>query len=74
MMERFLERISLSDYKDRFILKSGMLVAAMVGPDARSTMDLDAMVKEKNYSYVADLSWHMVMDSIRALYTVGGSM
>lgn len=45
MMERFLERISLSDYKDRFILKGGMLVAAMVGLDARSTIDLDATVK-----------------------------
>ena len=31
MMERFLERISLSEYKDLFILKGGMLVAAMVG-------------------------------------------
>lgn len=45
MMERFLERISLSDYKDNFILKGGMLVAAMVGLDARSTMDLDTTIK-----------------------------
>ena len=45
MMERFLERISLSPYQDKFILKGGMLVAAMVGLDARSTMDLDATVK-----------------------------
>ena len=30
MMERFLERISLSEYRDKFILKGGMLVAAMV--------------------------------------------
>ena len=37
MMERFLERISLSEYRDKFILKGGMLVAAMVGLDARST-------------------------------------
>ena len=44
MMERFLERISLSSYRDKFILKGGMLVAAMVGLDARSTMDLDAML------------------------------
>ena len=44
MMERFLERISLSEYRDKFILKGGMLVAAMVGLDARSTMDLDAIV------------------------------
>ncbi|EHI60601.1 hypothetical protein HMPREF9473_01410 [ [Hungatella hathewayi WAL-18680] len=45
MMERFLERISLSEYRDKFILKGGMLVAAMVGLDARSTMDLDATLK-----------------------------
>ena len=46
MMERFLERISLSEYRDKFILKGGMLVAAMVGLDA--TMDLDATVKGAN--------------------------
>ena len=45
VMERFLERISLSEYRDKFILKGGMLVAAMVGIDARSTMDMDATVK-----------------------------
>ena len=50
MMERFLERISLSSYRDKFILKGGMLVAAMVGLDARSTMDLDATVKGANIS------------------------
>ena len=48
MMERFLERISISEYRDKFILKGGMLVAAMVGLDARSTMDLDATVKGAN--------------------------
>ncbi|MEH2958839.1 nucleotidyl transferase AbiEii/AbiGii toxin family protein [Candidatus Merdisoma sp. JLR.KK006] len=48
MMERLLERISVSDYKDKFILKGGMLVAAMVGLDSRSTMDLDATVKGVN--------------------------
>ena len=50
MMERFLERIALSDYKDRFILKGGMLVAAMVGLDARATMDMDATIKGANVS------------------------
>lgn len=57
MMERFLERISLSEYRDKFILKGGMLVAAMVGLDARSTMDLDATVKGVNVNVddVADL-------------------
>ena len=50
MMERFLERISLSEYKDQFILKGGMLVAAMVGLDARATMDMDATIKGTNVS------------------------
>lgn len=50
MMERFLERTSLSEYRDKFILKGGMLVAAMVGLNARSTMDLDATIKGANVS------------------------
>ena len=50
MMERFLERISLSEYKNQFILKGGMLVAAMVGLDARATMDLYATIKDTNVS------------------------
>ncbi len=45
MMERFLERMSMSRYQDKFILKGGMLVAAMVGLDARATMDIDATIK-----------------------------
>jgi predicted nucleotidyltransferase component of viral defense system len=45
MLERLLERISLSKYKWHFILKGGMLVAAMVGLDVRSTVDMDATIK-----------------------------
>ena len=45
MMERFLERISVSKYKDNFILKGGFLIAAMVGIDLRSTLDIDTTVK-----------------------------
>ncbi|MDR0491028.1 MAG: nucleotidyl transferase AbiEii/AbiGii toxin family protein [Oscillospiraceae bacterium] len=45
MFERFLERLSLSEYKDEFILKGGMLIAAIVGIDIRSTMDLDATLR-----------------------------
>ena len=33
MMERFLERISVSRYKENFIFKGGFLIAAMVGVD-----------------------------------------
>lgn len=45
VMERFLERISLSKYRNNFILKGGMLVSAMVGLDTRSTMDMDTTIK-----------------------------
>lgn len=45
IMERFLERVSLSSYRDNFILKGGMLVAYMVGVDLRATMDIDTTVK-----------------------------
>jgi predicted nucleotidyltransferase component of viral defense system len=45
VMERFLERLSLSDYRERLILKGGMLVSAIVGLDIRTTMDIDATIK-----------------------------
>ncbi len=45
MMERLLERISISEYHDNFILKGGFLIAAMVGLDTRATMDMDATIK-----------------------------
>ncbi len=45
MLERFLERIAVSKYKRNFILKGGMLIAAMVGIDTRTTMDMDATIK-----------------------------
>ena len=38
-MERFLERLSASKYRNCFILKGGMLISAMVGIDSRATMD-----------------------------------
>ncbi|WP_314039438.1 nucleotidyl transferase AbiEii/AbiGii toxin family protein [Slackia exigua] len=45
-MERFLERVSISDYRDKMILKGGMLVSSIVGLDARSTMDIDTTCKD----------------------------
>ena len=45
MLERLLERISISDYKDNFILKGGMLISSIVGIDSRSTMDMDTTIK-----------------------------
>lgn len=40
MFERLLLRLSMSEYKDKFVLKGGMLVAAIVGLDNRATMDM----------------------------------
>ena len=48
MMERFLERLANSAYKEKFILKGGKLIASMVGLDIRATMDIDATVKGVN--------------------------
>ena len=41
MLERFLRRLASSPYKDHFVLKGGVLVAAIVGLDYRNTMDID---------------------------------
>ena len=48
IMERFLERIALSQYRNNFILKGGMLVAAVVGLDTRATIDIDTTVNSLN--------------------------
>ena len=45
MFERLLNRLSASEYKEKFVLKGGMLVAAIVGIDNRATMDLDTTLK-----------------------------
>lgn len=45
MFERLLNRLSVSEYKDKFVVKGGMLVAAIVGLDTRSTMDLDVTLR-----------------------------
>lgn len=44
-MERFLERLANSPYRDNFVLKGGMLMSSLVGVDQRSTMDIDTTVK-----------------------------
>ena len=45
MFERLLVRLSASKYKEKFVLKGGMLVAAIVGLDNRATMDMDTTLK-----------------------------
>ena len=59
MLERLLERISLSPYRENLILKGGMLVAAMVGLDTRATMDMDTTLK----------GYPLTEESVRSVFT-----
>lgn len=45
MLERLLERISVSKYKDIFVLKGGMLIASIIGIGSRTTMDMDGTIQ-----------------------------
>ena len=45
LLERFLERVSLSRYQDSIVLKGGVLITSLLGIEARSTVDLDATMR-----------------------------
>ena len=71
IMERFLERVALSQYHNNFVLKGGMLVANLVGLDTRATMDIDATVKaltltkENAVNVIEDIIGMELPDGIR---------
>lgn len=48
MLDDLLERISLSKYKNNFILKGGFLLSAIVGINKRSTEDIDTEITGLN--------------------------
>ena len=43
--ERFLDRLSRSEYQENFIIKGGLLIAIMAGLDTRSTMDVEELTR-----------------------------
>jgi len=45
LISRFLFRLAKSDYKDKFVIKGGMLISSMIGIEQRATMDLDATLR-----------------------------
>ncbi|MBR1616115.1 MAG: nucleotidyl transferase AbiEii/AbiGii toxin family protein [Treponema sp.] len=64
-MECFIDRLSRSEYADRFIIKGGFLISSLVGLDNRSTMDIDTTVKNlsvneseisKTLSYICSIT------------------
>lgn len=61
-MERFLERMSVSRFKDNLVLKGGILVAAIIGLNSRSTMDIDATCK--NYPLTLESARSMVEEIV----------
>ncbi len=63
MHERFLERVSVSEFKTNFIIKGGLLIASLVGLDTRSTMDIDATIK--GYPVTEDAISRMIFNIIK---------
>ena len=50
MYERFIERLSLSKYRDNFILKGGFYISTLFGVDSRSTMDIDTAILKADFT------------------------
>jgi predicted nucleotidyltransferase component of viral defense system len=64
MFERFLARLSESEYREKFVIKGGMLIAAIVGLDTRSTMDLDTTLKN------LPLTEDKILEAIKTVETI----
>lgn len=61
MFERILERLSVSKYKNNFILKGGLLLSSIMGIDNRTTMDMDTCIKGIN---LTDEQLYVVLNEI----------
>ena len=66
MLERLLERISLSNYRDKLILKGGFLIASMIGVNLRSTADIDTTVKniEMNRNSIINIMQEVITTDV----------
>ena len=45
LLERLLERLSKSTWRDNIVIKGGVLISSFVGVSSRTTMDLDTTVR-----------------------------
>lgn len=63
MMERYLERVSVSKYHNNFIVKGGVLVTSLLGISMRSTMDIDTTIQ--NYDLSLENTKRMIEDISR---------
>ena len=64
LFERFLARLSKTEFKDKFVVKGGMLIASIVGIGTRSTMDLDATLRNMPLTETA------IMDAVQNICAV----
>ena len=51
VFERFIERLSVSEYKDKFIVKGGYILSNMLGCKSRTTKDIDFLIKDVKFNY-----------------------
>ena len=65
MMERFIERISLSNYRKNIIVKGGLLISSIVGLESRTTMDIDMTVKGKTVDEISILNMIKEISNIK---------
>ena len=64
MFEKFLTRLAMSKYSSKFVVKGGMLIAAIAGLDIRSTMDLDTTLRNM------ELTEELVLKVIRDICNI----
>lgn len=50
MYDRFIERLSMSQYKDNFIIKGGFYLSTLFGLENRTTMDIDTAIKDAKFT------------------------
>ena len=50
MYERFIERLSISKYRDKFVLKGGFLISTFFGVENRSTLDIDTLIRNASFN------------------------
>ena len=64
MFERFLERLSVSEYKDNLIIKGGLLLSSIIGIDTRTTMDIDTCLKGIK---INEEKLHLILENILSI-------
>ena len=62
MYDRFIERLSVSKYKNNFVLKGGFYLSTLLGVEQRTTMDID--VAFKNALFTKDVIVEMINNII----------